>query len=77
MKVLDARSVSVCGLKNFKKGITERPYELGYRCPKCGKTLAWSIYDAMIWCRYCNLDIPACMCKEKVEEGIYEYLDSV
>lgn len=79
MRTLKERMLGVCGLRDFNKRITGRPSELGYKCPKCGKTktLVWSEYNTMIWCRFCCYDFPSCMCKENKVEGIYEYLDSV
>jgi len=74
------RAKDICGKRNLINGICiDTPCELGYICPICKRSdkLHWSEYRTFLWCEKCNLDIPSCMCKKDIKEGIEVYLDSI
>jgi hypothetical protein len=50
------------------------PAEQGYACPICGnesnEELHFSEYNAMLWCKRCDIDIPSCLCVKRYTPNI-------
>ena len=68
------KAEEICGMR--KSGIPLfEPGELGYACPicgACGSHLRWSEYANFLWCEFCNLDIPSCLCVKYYEPKLSE-----
>ena len=85
------RAEKIMGLRDMKGVIPiDYPPELGYHCPICkykheidgnyDERLTWSEYNGFLYCKVCNIDIPACLCvakKNGIEKAIELFLDIV
>jgi uncharacterized protein YbaR (Trm112 family) len=64
------------------------PCEIGFHCPVCkyeltdenneyDERLAWSEYNAFLWCAVCNKDYPSALCMPDIDQAIEIFLKSV
>lgn len=54
------------------------PDEEWFACPFNSKhTIAWSEYEAHIWCYDCQKDYPSCFCKDNFEESLDIFYKSI